>query len=248
MKIAVAGGTGVAGRLVVEAVRARGHEPVVLSRGRGVDLVTGAGLAAAMDGAEALVDVSNVVSSRKAASVEFFDKAGRNLAAAAERAGVRHRLTLSIVGIDRVKYGYYTGKLHQEEIVRNGAVPWTIQRATQFHEFAGQMLSGVPGPIAMVPMGRVQPIAVREVAETLADLVLEPPQAMAPELAGPRIESLPDMARRLMAAGGARRRPVLPVYFPGGMSSGGLVPTGSGPRGKQTFAEWLEETTFSTSS
>lgn len=241
MKIAVAGGTGVAGRLVVEALRARGHAPVVLSRGRGVDLVSGSGLDAALAGAEAVIDVSNMVTMNKSKAVDFFDKAGRNLVGAAERAGVRHLVTLSIVGIDRVKNGYYSGKLRQEEVVRGGAVPWTIQRATQFHEFAGQMLSGVPGPIAMVPKAQVQPIAVREVAEVLADLAPGSPQAMAPELAGPQVESLVDMARRLIAAGGARRRPVLPLYFPGGMSSGGLLPASDGPRGTRTFADWLRE-------
>ncbi|GHD43164.1 3-beta hydroxysteroid dehydrogenase [Streptomyces galbus] len=239
MKIAVAGGTGVAGRYVVEALRARGHEPVVLSRAKGVDLLNGTGLEAALAGAEGVVDVANVTTMRKSVAVDFFDRAGRNLVAAAERAGVRHLVTLSIVGVDRVRNPYYAGKLRQEEIVRGGAVPWTILRATQFHEFAGQVLSGVPGPIAAVPKAPVQPIAVREVGEALADLVLGQPQDMAGELAGPRVESLVDMARALIAAGGARRRPVLPMYFPGGMSAGGLLPTGPGPRGTQTFADWL---------
>jgi uncharacterized protein YbjT (DUF2867 family) len=241
MKIAVAGGTGVAGRFVVETLRARGHAPVVLSRGQGVDLLSGSGLDAALAGTEAVVDVSNVITMRKSVAVGFFDRAGRHLVGAAERAGVRHLVTLSIVGVDRVKNPYYAGKLRQEELVRGGAVPWTVLRATQFHEFAGQVLSSVPGPIAVVPAATVQPIAVREVAEALADLVSGPPQAMAPELAGPQTESLVDMARRLIAAGGARRRPVLPVYFPGGMSRGGLLPTGQGPRGTQTFADWLRE-------
>ncbi|MEU6611728.1 hypothetical protein ABZ922_43150 [Streptomyces shenzhenensis] len=120
-------------------------------------------------------------------------------------------------------------------------MPWTVLRATQFHEFAGQLLHCVPGPIAVVPTGRVQPIAVREVAEALADLAPRAPQAMAPECAGPRAESLVDMARHLIAVGGARRRPVMPLYFPGGMSSGGLLPTGPGPRGTQTFTDWLTE-------
>ncbi|MFJ8790303.1 hypothetical protein [Streptomyces sp. NPDC102462] len=51
------------------------------------------------------------------------------------------------------------------------------------------------------------------------------------------------MARRLIAAGGARRRPVLPLRVPGGMSGGGLLPTGAGPRGTRTFADWLSEKT-----
>ncbi|SNY71627.1 SDR family oxidoreductase [Paractinoplanes atraurantiacus] len=243
LRIAVAGGTGLAGRQVVEAIRTRGHSPVVLSRAAGVDLLTGAGLDDALTGADVVVDVSNVLTQRKAVAVDFFEKAGTHLTAAATRAGVRHLLSLSIVGVDRVKNGYYTGKLRQEEIVRTSGLPWTILRATQFHEFAGQLLSAVPGPLALVPTGKVQPIAVREVGEHLAALALEPPQAMAPELAGPRLETLVDMARRLMAAGGARRRPVLPVYFPGGMSAGGLLPTSDGPRGTQTYTDWLKENT-----
>ncbi|MBB6550150.1 SDR family oxidoreductase [Nonomuraea rubra] len=246
MKIAVAGGTGMTGRLVVEALRARGHAPMALSRGQGVDLLDGSGLDAALAGVEAVIDVSNVTTLRKSVSVDFFDRAGRHLVGAAARAGVRHLVTLSIVGVDRVKNPYYAGKLRQEEIVRSGAVPWTILRATQFHDFAGQVLSGVPGPIAVVPAARIQPVAVREVAEALAGLILEAPQAMAPELAGPQVESLVDMTRRLIAAGGARRRPVLPLYLPGGTSSGRLLPTDSGPRGTQTFADWLREKTSAT--
>ncbi|WP_061299864.1 SDR family oxidoreductase [Herbidospora cretacea] len=241
MRIAVAGGTGSVGRHVVEALRARGHEPLVLSRGQGVDLLAVSGLDAALTGAEVVVDVSNISATGKAAAVSFFDRAGRNLTEAARRAGVRHLVSLSIVGVDRVKLGYYTGKLRQEEIVKAAGVPWTILRATQFHEFAGQFLSGIPGPLALVPTGRVQPVAAWEVGEALADLATGSPQRMAPELAGPQIESLPDMARRLIAAGGARKRPVLPLHLPGGMSAGHLVPTGPGPRGTQTFAEWLKQ-------
>lgn len=240
MKIAVAGGTGVAGRHVVEALRERGHAPVVLSRGQGVDLVSGSGLDLALAGVETVIDVSNVTTNRRSVAVGFFDKAGRHLNEAAKRAGVRHLVTPSIVGVDRVWHPYYAGKLRQEEIIRAGAVPWTIMRATQFYEFVGQALSGVPGPIALVPSAPVQPIAVREVAEALVDLALQRPRGMAPELAGPRVESLVELARRLIAAGGARRRPVLPLYLPGGMRKGNLLPTGPGPRGTQTFDDWLK--------
>jgi len=246
MKIAVAGGTGLVGQVVVDELRAGGHLPVVLSRSQGVDLVTGSGLDAALTGVDTIIDVSNVTTMKKSVAVNFFDTAGRNLVSAARRAGVQHLLTLSIVGVDRVKNAYYTGKLRQEEIVRNGQVPWTILRATQFHDFAGQVLSSVPGPIAFVPKGRVQPVAVREVAQALAGLSVGDPQGMAPELAGPREESLVDMARRFIAAGGARRRPVVPVHLPGGMNSGALLPTSPGPRGTTTFDDWLSGNTHPT--
>ncbi|WP_305785678.1 SDR family oxidoreductase [Symbioplanes lichenis] len=237
MKIAVAGGTGLTGRHVVAALRERGHDPVPLSRATGADLVRGTGLDRALAGADAVIDVSNVTTMSRKVSTGFFGAAGRNLLAAAGQAGVGHLLTLSIVGVDRVRTPYYAGKIRQEELVRGGPVPWTILRATQFHEFAGQILAGVPGPVAVVPAMRTQPVAVREVAAHLAGLIAEPPQGMAPELAGPREESLVSMCRRLIAAGGARRRPVLPLPFPGA----GLLPTGPGPRGVQTFEEWLPQ-------
>lgn len=84
-------------------------------------------------------------------------------------------MVLSIVGIDRVTNGYYQGKLHQERVVREGPVPWTVLRATQLHEFAGQLLDRMPGPVALLPRLTIQPIAVREVAEALVALAAGEP-------------------------------------------------------------------------
>ncbi|PSM43972.1 3-beta hydroxysteroid dehydrogenase [Streptomyces dioscori] len=254
MRVAVAGGTGLVGGYVVQELTAAGHEPVVLARSRGVDLVTGAGLDAAMAGVEAVVDVSNLDTTRARTAIAFFESAGRHLLDAGARVGVRHHVVLSIVGLERVGLGYYQGKLRQEEIVvkgeaggtaEGGAVPWTVLRATQFHEFPLQVLDQVPGPLAVVPRMRTQPVAAREVARHLVELVLGPPRGMAPELAGPQVEELVDMTRRLLRARGQRRL-LLPVKMPGragtAMVEGGNLPTGSaGPRGSQTFDEWLAE-------
>ena len=245
MRIAVAGGTGMVGRYVVDEVAAAGHEPVVLARARGVDLVTGAGLDAAMAGVEAVVDVSNLQTSGAKRATAFFESAGRNLLDAGARVGVQHHVVLSIVGLERVGFGYYEGKLRQEEVVaKRGSTPWTVLRATQFHEFPQQVLDRLPGPLVVMPRMRTQPVAAREVARHLVGLVLGQPQGMAPELAGPRVEELVDMARRLRRAQG-RRGPVLPVRLPGAtgraMASGGNLPTGPGARGSQSFDEWLTE-------
>ncbi len=244
MKVAVAGGTGTVGSYVVEALTAGGHDPVVLSRGRGVDVVTGAGLDDALSGVEAVIDVSNQSTASRKKAVAFFEAATTNLLDAGLRAGVRHHVAVSIVGIDRVGLGYYAGKLRQEELIFASPLPASVLRVTQFHEFAGQVLQQVPGPIALIPRARVQPIAAREVAAALVDLALGSPVGRAPELAGPQEESLADMARRLLRSRGSRK-PVLQVRLPvagaAAMASGGLLPTGPGPRGVQTYEEWLSD-------
>jgi uncharacterized protein YbjT (DUF2867 family) len=217
---------------------------VVLSRANGVDLVSGAGLDDALAGADAVVDVSNLGTTNAKRVVAFFDAGTRHLLAAEERAGVRHHVALSIVGIDRVDFGYYVGKRRQEELALGGPIDATVLRTTQFHEFAAQALDRGRGPVVVVPRMRIQPVAASEVAGRLVELVLEPVQGYAPELAGPQEEDLPDLVRRLMDARGARK-PMMAVKVPGkagdGMRDGALLPTTTtGPRGELTFAAWLE--------
>ena len=241
-RIAVAGGTGVVGRHVVEALSGAGCEPVVLARSTGVDLATGAGLDAALRGVQGVVDVANVATQRRSTAVGFFTAATSALLAAGARAGVRHHVVLSIVGVDRVDTGYYAGKRAQEQLVLGGDVPATVLRSTQFHEFAEQVLTIAKGPVAPVPSMRVQPVAAREVAAHLAELVLAEPRGRAPELAGPEVHELTDLVRRLLRVRGSRRV-VLPLQGPTAASraavGGALLPTGAGPRGRQTFEQWL---------
>lgn len=244
MRIAVAGGTGLVGRYVVAELRAAGHEPVVLTRSAGADVITGAGLDAALDGTEALIDVTNTAALSGRKSVAFFTAGTGNLLAAGRRAGVRHHVVLSIVGVGRpgMGSGYNAGKVAQEALVRDSGVPASIMRATQFHQFIPQFLDRVPGPVLVVPRMRIQPVAACEVAAALAALAAGPPVGVAPEIAGPEVAELADLARQLSQARGSRR-PVLRVPVPGAagraMASGAMLPSGPGLRGTQTFADWL---------
>ncbi|MCW2855616.1 MAG: hypothetical protein JWR52_1231 [Marmoricola sp.] len=245
MKIAVAGGTGMVGAMVVDQLKARGHEPVVLARAAGVDLVTGGGLEDKLDGVEAVVDVTSTATISAKVATEFFTTTTGHLLQAGYAAGVRHHVLLSIVGIDVTPFGYYVGKLAQEELVKDGKVPFTIIRATQFHEFAEQMIErSRVGPVLVVPRMRSAPIAAAEVAALLADVALGVPRGMAPEVGGPRTESVPDMTRRLLRKQGSRR-PVLTARLVGkagrAMATGALIPANPGTVGIQTYDEWLEQ-------
>ena len=246
MKVAVAGGTGVVGRLVAEAVRANGDEAVVLARSTGVELVSGNGLAGALAGADAVIDASNIAATRASVVSEFFEATSRNLMRAGAEAGIGHIVALSIVGVDHVPFGYYRGKLHQEEVLAGSPVPVSILRAAQFHEFPGQYLERSTGRFVVVPKWRCQPVAAREVATALAALAARSPDPGTPvglsELAGPREENMADLLRQVLAARGERRR-VIELRVPGAagraMATGGGLP-GPGVRlGTQTFADWL---------
>jgi uncharacterized protein YbjT (DUF2867 family) len=245
MKIAVAGGTGTVGRHAAEVARERGHEVVVLTRSNGVDLVSGRGLDEALRGVDVVIDASNLTTTSPKKATEFFTTVTRNLLAAEQRAGVRHHVIPSIIGVDRAPYGYYAAKVAQEHAVESGAVPWTILRATQFHEFAGQMLDALTvAGLHLAPKGRSQPIAAREVGARLVELAEGEPVGHAPDLAGPREERLDEMVRAYAKATGVKG-PVLSVSLPGkqmaAMRHGDALPGPDATIGRQTFDEWVAE-------
>jgi len=243
----VAGGTGTVGAHVVDVLHERGHDPVVLARSTGVDLVTGNGVADALEGVDAVIDVVSTLTQAAQVAIDFFEATTRTLLDAEKASGVKHHVLLGIVGSQKSQYGYYLGKMAQERLVHAGEVPWTEVRATQFHEFS-QQIYGIAriGPIVLAPTGRVQPIAAREAAEVLVELAVGAPTGLVAELAGPREESLSRMVRAAARATG-KRAPVLAVPAPGpggkAMRDGTLLPdpTLQPPArlGRQTFDEWV---------
>ncbi|MFE0853404.1 SDR family oxidoreductase [Streptomyces mutabilis] len=184
-----------------------------------------------------MIDVANIVTTRRKTAVDFFSRTTGNLIAAARAGGVAHLVTLSIVGSDEVDFGYYFGKRAQEELVRSGAVPWTVVRATQFFEFPEPLLDSA-SPVVVVPRMLTRPVA----AQTLVEHAVGGPAGMAPEIAGPDQLDMVDMARRIARARG-RRRLVVPVTLPGkvgkAMTTGGLLPRGEYLRGRRTFEAHL---------
>ncbi|MEV0713738.1 NAD(P)H-binding protein [Asanoa sp. NPDC050611] len=204
MRVAVIGGTGLVGRHTVDALRAKGHEPVVVSRRTGVDVTTGAGLDAALEGVAAVIDVVSFESAERAAAEQFFAAETENLLIAEQRAGVGHHVLLSIVGVDRVEgNAHYAGKRVQEALVTDGAIPWTIVAATEFFDFAAQVVGWTRTDAgAVVPPLLVQPVAVADVADLLAEVAVRKPVGRTIEIAGPETHDLVDMARRTLTARG----------------------------------------------
>lgn len=244
MRIVVIGGSGLIGKNLVPILRGLGHEAVPASPSSGVNTLTGEGLAEALADAQVVVDVTNSPSFEDVAVLEFFRTSTRNLLAAESAAGVRHHVALSVVGADRLPdSGYMRAKAEQERLIAASGLPYTIVRATQFFEFLG----GIAGPqgdggTIRLPTAPMQPIAAKDVAAGLAEVVVGTPVNGIVELAGP--ESLPVaefVARYLAASGDARTVIADPQarYFGTTLDGRGLNP-GDNPRiGPTRFDDWF---------
>ena len=246
MKIVVIGGTGLIGSKLVARLRTDGQEPLVASRRTGVNTVTGQGLAEALEGARVVVDVSNAPAGDDATVLEFFRTASRNLLAAESDARVRHHVTLSLVGADRLPHsGYLRAKVAQEEVVKGGPVPYTILRATQCFESIGWICdSSADADAIRLPAAVVQPGAADDVASALADVAVGSPLDDTVELAGPEAFRLDELARRVLQARHDRRQVTTDVHarYLGAELDHGSLTAGDDARIAPTrFEDWLSQ-------
>ena len=245
VKIAVAGATGRVGRHLVEVLTERGHEVVPMSRTHGVDIISGEGLADALIDVECIVDTATGPSPDQQAATEFFTAAAKNLQHAGQRAGVQRIVVVSIINTDRLKGGYSIAKAVHEREMLSGPIPARVLRAAQFHEFVEQLVQwGTQGEVAYVPKMRTQLVAARIVAESLADLAIEPNSVPGPtlEVAGPREESMTEMAKLLIARRGdpLQIEEVSDPVDGDANESGVLLPGPDARLAGPTFEEWLE--------
>jgi uncharacterized protein YbjT (DUF2867 family) len=251
MRVAVIGGTGGLGSLVVAELAARGDVVRVVSRrtpAAGIlppgveharaDLASGEGLRDALDGIEAVLDASN--DRRRARDVLVAGT--RRLGAAAADAGVRHHVLISIVGCDRVPIAYYDAKVAQEEALAHGTVPWSVLRATQFHTLVAWLFASAARR-RMLPTGRalLQPIDTAVVARRLAEVLHDEPRGRLPDIAGPRVETLSELARQWRERHRRRvlRLPISALGKGGRAMAAGNLTDPSAAAGGPTFAQWL---------
>jgi uncharacterized protein YbjT (DUF2867 family) len=245
-KIAVAGATGRVGRHVVDVLESAGRDVVAMSRATGVDVITGEGLQQALSGVECIIDVSTGPSPEETAATEFFTTATGNFHELGAAAGVQRLVVVSIIGCDRFRVGYNVAKVAHERAALAGPIPARILRAAQFHEFVEQMLDwGTQGEVGYVPTMRTQLVAARTVAERLVDVALAPDETgeNMPEVAGPRVEQLVEMARLVAAKRGQPAR-VEEASDPDDpdrdlFATDGLLPSPHATVAGPTFEAWL---------
>jgi uncharacterized protein YbjT (DUF2867 family) len=240
--ILVTGGTGSVGRPTVEALRAAGHQFQILSRHPGTDhvrgdLTTGEGIAAAVEG---ITTVLHLATSRGHADV----RQTQNLIEHAKAAGVSHLIFISIVGVDQIPLTYYRDKVTIERLVAESSIPFTILRATQFHDLVDEILTAQRFlPALLAPAIPLQSISAADVADRLVELTGGLPAGRVPDLGGPEQLTFPAMARAWKEAKRSRR-PVLPIHLPGktfrAFAAGAALPATVQPS-PHTFDAYLSQ-------
>ena len=254
-KVLVTGGTGVLGREVVARLRESGSTVRIMSRQSQpatlppntewtqAQLETGQGLEPAVSGIDAIV---HAASSPFKNSQQIDVEGTKRLLEAARRAGVGHVVYISIVGIDRIPYAYYRHKLATEGVVQASGSPWTILRATQFHDLVDtffHVLAKVP-LIAFVPTNwKDQPVAAADVAARLAECAIAPPAGMLPDMGGPEVFTAKELFRSWLAAREMRRL-IVPIRLFGALASGFRRGDNTCPdhrQGKITWEAWLHD-------
>ncbi|MFG3437444.1 SDR family oxidoreductase [Nonomuraea sp. NPDC047897] len=251
--VLVTGGSGRLGRAVLNDLTGAGFEVRAASRAArapsmGVrwvvaDLTDGHGMAEAVSGVDVIVHLASApYKGRYTRRVELDGTSA--LLAAARQAGARHLIYTSVVGADHVPWGYFRTKVEAERLVKEGGVPWTILRATQFHEFVDQALRAMArlGALVVDPEIRAQPVDVRDLARHLTSLVERGPSGKIEEYGGPEVLTMAEAAEVWLRARGLSRK-ILRVRLPGRLGRrfrAGHLTTQTRPAGEITWDAYLQ--------
>jgi len=256
MRVVVFDDAGLFGAETAQQVQGHGHEAVVVSRMAGVDLLTGAGLADALTGCDAVIDLSGLPSLDDGTLTEDYglvidedavlDRVGRSTArllAAEGAAGVAHHVALSVVGADRVRAeGVFRALQAQESMVRGSGTPFSIIRATQLFESVEDVADAATEDwIVWVPPVEVRPVARAEVAAFLAHTAVSKPLQGVGEIAGPDQFRLDVVVRQALSADEEHRRVFTDsrsTFFGARVRRTDLLPAPGAYIAQQRYAAW----------
>ncbi|GAA4982892.1 SDR family oxidoreductase [Actinopolymorpha pittospori] len=244
MKIVVVGGTGLIGSKLVEQLGEHGHEAVAAAPNTGVNTLTREGLTEVLQGAQAVVDVTDSPSYEPDAVMEFFQTSTGNLLTAEKASAVVHHVALSIVGTDRMPDNdYFRAKVFQEQLIEQSTVPFSIVRATQFFEFAPSIAeAATDGNDVRIPPVRFQPIAGDDAAQIVGRVAAGPPLNGRTEVGGPEQFQMDEFFHDALAAWGDPREVVTDPqarYFGGLPGERTLVPGNGATLGTIRYRDWL---------
>jgi uncharacterized protein YbjT (DUF2867 family) len=176
--------------------------------------------------------------------MDFFQTAGKNLAAAEAAAGIKHHVALSVVGTERLlDSGYFRAKLAQESLIKNAPTPYTIVRATQFFEFLrGIAQAAIEGDTVRLSHSLFQPMAAEDVATAVAEAAVAEPVNGTIEIAGPDAFPIDEIVGKVLEYDKDPRTVAVDpeaLYFGVKLNDQSLIPGPNARHGSTKFDWWL---------
>lgn len=253
MKILVIGASGSLGRHVSFLAVKKGYTVLAAGRRKPPDLPSEvkwvplylesqSNFHDAFNGIDAVIHCAT--NPRNAKKVDF--EGMRRLTEACRAFHIKHFVYVSIVGVDEIPLPYYRYKYEAERILSQSGLPFSLLRATQFHDFIAHLLRAAARfPFVMpIPAGfQVQSVAPVEVAQRLLQAVQDGPCGRLPDFGGPQILTLRQAAEIWKQVTGIQK-PIVSLPLPGAAASAfrsGKNLLSAGEYGKIKWAEWLKD-------
>ncbi|MGV8093151.1 MAG: SDR family oxidoreductase [Mangrovibacterium sp.] len=217
-KVLITGGTGTLGREIINQLTRNDFQISVLSSKdkpelpKTVEVLKGdltdpASLPNAISEAEVILHCASNPMNPKVVDVT----GTRNLIKAIKPNRLKHFIYISIVGVDQSDYPYYQAKYEVEKMIIASGLPYSILRATQFHDLVLHRLI-VPADQSnnlqiVIPANmRFQSIDIREVTGKIKELLDHGPVNSTISIGGPEIFTLEEMTQIYLNVFGKQKK------------------------------------------
>ena len=201
LKILITGSTGMLGTALLNQFTSLNYDVKLTSRRKPEttghfewvysDLLTGDGLEEALKDVEVVIHAAtSPLKNSRLIDVSGLERFLTKLE------HIKHFIYPSIVGIEDIPLKYYKVKFEAEDLLKNSSIPYTIVRATPFHDFVDHLLLSKPLFKRYIIPGSIkfQSVYVGDFANHLIGLIEKGPQGRTDDFGGPEIMSLREMA------------------------------------------------------
>lgn len=204
-KILITGGTGNLGKVIVNFLIKNGLKVSVLTSHEEISNSTSINfIKGDLTNKESLIDLKNkfdiiIHCASNALDSDIVDiKGSQNLLDTVVQDNIKHFIYISIVGVDKSSFKYYQNKYSVENFIKKSDIPYTIIRATQFHDLVLQRiikpLDEEKGTKLFVPENlRFQSIDKKDIAKKVYEIMEQDPKNETINIGGPEILTLDKM-------------------------------------------------------
>lgn len=203
--VLITGGTGTLGQEITKQLLEKGHVVNILTSKENPeiafftniiqgDLTDASSLKAAVENSDIIIHCAS--NPRNAQTVDI--EGTKNLLSLLDSSTCKHFIYVSIAGVDKSDYPYYQTKYAVEKLIQESGIPYSILRASQFHDLVLYRIiqvfdQGIGKPIQIPANMQFQSIDKTDAASAIVKIVDGQPIYNITTIGGPQVLSLETM-------------------------------------------------------